>query len=140
MNLQGQYGNENMILWMRNDLPGSNIPSFLYEGRWTASQTTATRPKAGFDPKTLTSDQMMFDGSYIRIKQIQLGYTLPAKVTKSLKMKSARFYVSLEDYFTFTNFPGMDPEAGSTTNSSLGLDRGMYPITQKALFGISVTL
>lgn len=140
MNVQGQYGNQNMILWMRNDLPGSNIPKFLYDGRWAAGSTTATRPKAGFDPKTLTSDQMMFDGSYMRIKQLQLGYTLPNNLIRNLKMKSARVYISLDDYFTFTKFPGMDPEAGSTTNSSLGLDRGMYPVTKKALFGVSITL
>ena len=138
--LQGQAGNENMILWMRNDLPGSNIPQFLYDGHWTASNSTgATRPKAGFDPKTLLSDQMLFDGSYMRVKQIQLGYNLPADLLNKILLKSARLYVSLEDYFTFTSYPGMDPEAGSTINSNLGLDKGMYPVTKKAMFGISVS-
>jgi hypothetical protein len=129
-----------MILWMRNDLPGTNYPKFLYDGRWVAGSTTATRPKAGFNPNTLLSDQMLFDASFIRIKQIQLGYRLPKAILNKIKMKSVRLYVSLEDYFTFTSYPGMDPEAGSTTNSQLGLDKGVYPITKKAIFGINVTL
>ncbi|MBN2480826.1 MAG: TonB-dependent receptor [Bacteroidales bacterium] len=139
--LQGQAGNENMVLWMRNDLPGSNIPKFLYDGRWTADNpNNATVPKAGFDTKTLNSDIMMFNASYMRIKQMQLGYTLPSALLGRIKMKSARIYVSLEDYFTFTNYPGMDPEVGSQDNSSIGIDRGIYPLTKKAIFGISVTL
>jgi TonB-linked SusC/RagA family outer membrane protein len=139
-NVQGQTGNQNMILWMRNDLPGSNFPKFLYDGRWVAGSTEAIRPKAGFNPNTLLSDQMLFDANFIRIKQIQLGYNLPKSLLNKIKMKSVRVYVSLEDYFTFTNYPGMDPEAGSTTNSQLGLDKGVYPITKKAIFGINVTL
>lgn len=139
-NIQGQAGNENMILWMRNDLPGANIPKFLYDGRWTAGSTDATRPKAGFNPNTLLSDQMLFKGNFLRVKQLQLGYTLPNSVMQKIKMKTARVYLSLEDYFTFTEYPGMDPEAGSTTNSQLGLDKGMYPVTKKAIFGISITL
>jgi hypothetical protein len=138
--LQGQTGGQNMILWMRNDLPGSNFPKFLYEGRWTPGSTDATRPKAGFNPNTLLSDQMLFESNFLRIKQIQLGYNLPQSLLQVIKLKFVRVYVSLEDYFTFTNYPGMDPEAGSTTNSQLGLDKGMYPITKKAIFGISVTL
>ncbi|MCK7536445.1 MAG: hypothetical protein MZV63_38445 [Marinilabiliales bacterium] len=83
---------------------------------------------------------MLFDSNFLRIKQIQLGYNLPQSLLQAIKLKFVRVYVSLEDYFTFTNYPGMDPEAGSTTNSQLGLDKGMYPITKKAIFGISVTL
>ncbi|MCU0377772.1 MAG: TonB-dependent receptor [Bacteroidales bacterium] len=138
--LQGQSGGQNMVLWMRNDLPGSNFPKFLYEGRWTPGSTDATRPKAGFNPNTLLSDQMLFESNFVRIKQIQLGYNLPQSVLNIIKLKFVRVYVSLEDYFTFTNYPGMDPEAGSTTNSQLGLDKGMYPITKKAIFGLSITL
>ncbi len=83
---------------------------------------------------------MLFESNFLRIKQIQLGYNLPQSLLQVIKLKFVRVYVSLEDYFTFTNYPGMDPEAGSTTNSQLGLDKGMYPITKKAIFGISVTL
>jgi hypothetical protein len=83
---------------------------------------------------------MLFSSNFMRVKQIQLGYNLPKAVTQFIKFKSAKVYVSLEDYFTFTKYPGMDPEAGSNTNSQLGLDKGMYPITKKAIFGISITL
>ncbi len=139
MSLQGQSGNEGAIVWYRSDWPGSNFPMFLYNDRWTPSNTDASAPKAGFEANTYMTDLFVFDGSFMRIKQIQLGYSLPAALMKKIQMKSARIYVSLDDYFTFTTFPGMDPELGSTTNSSIGLDQGYYPITKKVLFGLSVT-
>ena len=55
---------------------------------------------------------MIVDGSYARIKQLQLGYTISPKASNSF-LRGARFYVSLEDFFTFTSYQGLDPEAGS---------------------------
>jgi hypothetical protein len=80
---------------------------------------------------------MVYKGSYVRIRQIQLGYTLPRKTMDKLQIENLRFYVSLDDYFTFTNYPGMDPEAGSADDNSQGIDRGMYPTPRKIMFGLS---
>jgi len=55
------------------------------------------------------------------------------------KIQNLRVYVSLDDYFTFTNYPGMDPEAGSGNDNSQGIDRGLYPIPRKILFGLSLS-
>ena len=52
----------------------------------------------------------MFNGSYFKIKQLQLGYTLPKRLTQKVAIKDLRFFVSLDDFFTFSNYPGMDPE------------------------------
>ena len=82
---------------------------------------------------------MVGDGSFMRIKQIQLGYTIPKAVSKSVSIERARLFVSLDDYFTFTKYKGMDPEAGSSDNQRLGIDRGLYPLTKKVMFGVSVT-
>ena len=65
---------------------------------------------------------------------------MPKSVAEKLHMKGARVYVSLDDYFTFTKYPGMDPEAGSTENNSQGIDRGVYPTPRKFMTGISVSL
>ena len=87
-----------------------------------------------------SSTANLFKGDYFRIKQMQLGYTLPAKITRKVAISNLRFYVSLDDYFTFTKYPGLDPETASTNNTSgAGLDWGSYPTMKKLIFGVNVT-
>ena len=82
--------------------------------------------------KYAVSSANVFDGSYFKIKQIQLGYTLHAKASKALLMNNVRAYVSLEDFFTFSDYVGFDPE--TTT-----IDMGSYPTSKKVVFGLNVT-
>ena len=71
------------------------------------------------------SDYWLFDGSYFRVKNISLGYTLPQKWMSKIHVKSLRFAVTLTDFFTHSHFPeGWDPEVGTTG----------YPITKSVLF------
>ena len=86
------------------------------------------------------SDLMIFSGSYLRIKQVQLGYTLPKSIAEKMHISKLRVYFSLDDYFTFTKYPGMDPEAGADGNNSQGIDRGMYPTPRKFMTGLSISL
>ena len=87
-----------------------------------------------------SSSANIFRGDFFRIKQMQLGYTLPSKITKKAAISNLRFYVSLDDFFTFTAYPGLDPETASTNNSSgAGLDWGSYPTMQKVLLGVNIT-
>jgi hypothetical protein len=81
------------------------------------------------------SDFMVFDGSYLRIKQMQLGYNF----NQNSVWKGARVYVSLEDFFTFTKYVGMDPEVGSGDDRSQGIDRGVYPLPKKIMFGANLS-
>ena len=83
---------------------------------------------------------MVGDGSYMRIKQIQFGYSLPKTLLEKINIDRLRLFVSLEDYFTFTKYEGLDPEAGSSNNLSQGIYRGVYPIPGKVIFGLSVNL
>ena len=78
---------------------------------------------------------------YFKIKQIQLGYTLPADLTKMAYIQNMRVFVSLDDYFTFSKYPGMDPETATTSTQpyQMGIDMGTYPISKKLVFGVSVT-
>jgi hypothetical protein len=82
---------------------------------------------------------MIFNGSFTKIRQLQLGYTLPRNLLDKVKIKNARVYVSLDDFFTFTKYPGVDPEGGSNGGNSIGIDRGGYPIPRKAVAGVSFT-
>ena len=82
----------------------------------------------------------LFKGDFFRIKQLQLGYTVPASLTRKAAISNLRFYVSLDDYFTFTKYPGLDPETASVNNSSgTGVDWGSYPTMQKIVLGINLT-
>ena len=87
-----------------------------------------------------SSSANVFKGNYFRIKQMQFGYTLPSRITKKASISNLRFYVSLDDYFTFTKYPGLDPETASMNNGSgAGLDFGSYPTMQKILLGVNIT-
>jgi hypothetical protein len=136
--VQGSVGNDVLMGFSRTDRPTANRPAFFYEDRWTGEGSTNTWFAANTSsPYVYNSDLMVFDGSFARVRQLQLGYTLPNTLMSKIRVKNARVYVSLDDYFTFTNYPGMDPEAGNGNSNSLGIDRGGYPIPRKALAGLS---
>ena len=85
------------------------------------------------------SSAMVYNGSFFKIKQIQLGYTLPKKLTSKAFIENARVYVSLDDFFTFTKYPGLDPETCTNEYNCPGLDKGAYPNMSKMVLGVSVT-
>lgn len=139
MFLQGSQGNDIYTAWYRPDRATSNKPKYFFEDRWTSTNTDASMPKAdGSSEFIYRSDLMVQDGSYMRIKQIQLGYSLPNSLLTKVGLSRTRLYVSLDDYFTFTKYKGLDPEAGSNNDRSQGIDRGVYPIPGKLMFGLSV--
>ena len=114
-----------------------NRPSFLYADRWTETNTSGTLPSATYminEERLYSSDLIVKSGAFFRIKQIQLGYTLPKSVLDALTMTQARVFVSLDNFFTFTSYPGSDPEV----YSSLGVDGGVYPHSKSVMFGFNV--
>ncbi|WP_086009474.1 SusC/RagA family TonB-linked outer membrane protein [Nafulsella turpanensis] len=133
--LQGQIGNEVLMGFNRTDRPTANRPAFFYTNRWTGEGSTNEFPAANTTSVYIyNSDLMVFDGSYARIRQLQLGYTLPETVFGSENVRNVRIYASLDNYFTFTNYPGLDPEVGQ--GNSVGIDRGAYPVPRKAMVGL----
>ena len=86
-----------------------------------------------------SSTANLFKGNFFKIKQIQLGYTLPRNIAQKVMLSSLRVFVSLDDYFTFTKYPGFDPETVSTGNyNGMGLDKGSYPNSKKLLLGVNI--
>jgi len=138
----GSVGNDIWMVYTKSDGSEFNrLRNVWYEDRWTSSNTTASHPKAGATQTTYyaNSDAMVFDGSYFKIKQIQLGYSLPGIILKKISVNRARMFCSLEDFFTFTNYPGFDPAlAASGATNGLGIDQGAYPTSRKVVFGINV--
>jgi TonB-dependent starch-binding outer membrane protein SusC len=138
--VQGQVGNEMIMGFNRTDRSTANKPYFFYANRWTGEGSTNTWFAANAsNPYIYNSDLMVFDGSFTRIRQLQLGYSLPSGLLGKARIKNARVYVSLDDFFTFTKYPGVDPEGGSNGGNSIGIDRGGYPIPRKAVFGLALT-
>lgn len=145
----GSQGNDMYMCLFRNDKITSNRLQFMFDERWHQGNTNATRLKAGstgFD-NYIQSTGMIFDGSFFKIKQIQFGYVLPKKLLDKIKVNNIRFYVSLDDFFSFTKYPGFDPEVSTNTRTSqdevtgsgIGIDKGAYPIYRKTTFGLNVT-
>ncbi|GAA4353268.1 TonB-dependent receptor [Hymenobacter saemangeumensis] len=81
------------------------------------------------------------DGSFLRVNNVTLGYTLPKSITQYARMQSARFYVTLNNLHTFTRYSGYDPEVNSRRGSPLtpGVDYAAYPRSRAFLFGLNLT-
>ena len=139
----GSQGAELLYAVTRADAQQQNTLRAFYTDAWKSSSSTGykyPKPNAN-DAFYRVSDMRVYDASFFKIKQIQLGYTLPRKLVKKIAMSSLRAYVSLDDWFTFTKYPGLDPEtshAGSSA-SGLGIDYGSYPISKKLVFGVNVS-
>ncbi len=137
----GAGGNEILPQGYRTDRAYCNNYAWFYENSWTPTNTGAAFPAVSkWNRDAYSSDLTIFDGSYFKIKQIQLGYTLPGKITSKLHISNLRVFGSLENFFTFTNYIGLDPEAASANNSSsLGIDMGTYPTAKQIVFGVNLS-
>ena len=142
----GVAGNEIYNLMVSADRPKVNSLTTYWKNSWgnpNVEKSTAKYPDmrqvaASWD--FFSSDACIFDGSFFKIKQIQLGYTFPRRLTQKALISDLRLFVSMDDYFTFTKYPGADPETASYNNStSRGVDSGSYPTMKKMVFGVNLT-
>ncbi len=87
------------------------------------------------------SDRYIENGSYLRVKNITIGYTFPSKVTRKWKIDNLRLYTNIQNLLTFTSYSGYDPEIGASTQSAnvFGLDNGRYPSPQVYTFGLNLS-
>lgn len=137
----GSQGNDVFCCINRPDMLAWNkMKDYLYDGRWTKNHTDASVPRAGANniDKYSVSDAMVKDGSFFKIKQMQLGYTLPKQWLNKIFINNLRVYVSLDDFFTFTSYKGFDPEASTSATSGMGVDKGSYPTSKKVVVGATV--
>ena len=112
---------------------------------WTPNNTNTNIPRLNGNDKNdnkRISDLYVEDGSYFRLKNLQIGYTLPSSLTKSIYIQKVRIFVSGQNLFTVTKYSGADPEIGqisSTNTLSRGVDIGTYPQARIFSAGINVT-
>lgn len=137
----GSQGNDVFNCINRPDIPTYNkMREIFYDNRWTESNKSGTVPRAGANnmDKYQISDALVYDGSYFKIKQIQLGYSLPKNLLKKVFVNNLRLYASLDDFFTFTKYPGFDPEAAANATAGMGVDKGAYPCSKKVVLGFNI--
>ena len=135
--VQGSQGNKvlNFSRWYTEGGVSNGNYSNDVIGRWTAAGTSSKMPRLTLnDPNgnNRVSDRFVEDGSYLRIKNVRLGYTIPTKWADRMKLKKTQLYVSAQNLITITNYSGMDPEVGG------GVDLGFYPQARTLLAGVTV--
>jgi len=135
---QGQAGNKIFQGLHRLDISNANYTTAALN-RWTGPGTSTTYPRiVDGDPNhdfTYNSSFYLEDGSYFRLKEVQIGYTLPRALTTRIGMQRARVYVNSENLLTLTKYTGYDPEIGG---GSYSIDRGIYPQARSFMVGVSV--
>lgn len=117
---------------------GLNMPVDVYQNHWTPTNTAAKYPKISRTTATQISDRYVEDGSYVRLKNIQLAYNIPMQ--KAIKwFRSGQIYVSAQNLFTITDYSGYDPEVnsyGGANSIRLGIDHYSYPPSRSITFGL----
>ncbi len=140
VDLQGVYGNEVWRDWGN----GSTFAQFNYRtdrlDRWTGAGTSNWEPRlndgSGYNKQNST--YMIEDGSYIRLRNVQLGYSFDSMLVSKLKIQSLRLYVSAQNLYTWKHNSGFTPEAGGSP-TRFGVDNGGYPLPSITTLGLNVT-
>ncbi|UKK51403.1 TonB-dependent receptor [Prevotella sp. E13-17] len=135
---QGVSGADVFDATYRQDIPSGNYPTWILQ-RWTGEGTSNTVPTIGNSKNWVCSDMYIQDGSYLRLKNITLGYTLPRHLTRKVGVSRLRLYARAENLFTWTKYWGFDPEIGSGS-TSLGVDYGVYPQARTYTLGFNISL
>jgi hypothetical protein len=131
---------------MFNNFSGNRGTARLYES-WTAERYASgakiTQPIAIRDDANMQKNSSFFieDGSYVRLKDLQLGYTFPISTLGKSGIEGLRLYLQATNLVTLTNYSGLDPELSNPDNNPdrlIGVDEGIYPTSQ--IFTVGVNL
>lgn len=142
--LSTQIGHDIFRAYERSDVTYTNYQTFWLD-RWTPDNPGSTYPRlVSNDPNNnqRPSDFYLEDGSFIRLRNVQLGYSLPTSLLSKVKLKAARLYISANNLFTVTKYTGFDPEIGTNNNWILdtGIDKGFYPANKTVGVGLRITM
>ncbi|MBN2814585.1 MAG: TonB-dependent receptor, partial [Bacteroidales bacterium] len=151
MFFQGVYGNK-IYMQINQDIEGFyrgfTVTQRYFDKRWTGEGTSNTQPRASWSTKSNNarpSSRFLEDGSYLRLKNVQLGYAIPDKALRIIGLSQARVYVSGTNLLTLTKYPGLDPEMTVSDNAknegdnAAGIDWGTYPSAMTVMFGLDIT-
>ena len=119
--------------------PYANQLDYAVE-RWTGPGSTNEHPRLTTEPtrNTVFSSYYVEDGSFLRLRNVQIGYSLPTKWIKHIKMERCRIYVAANNLVTLTKYRGYDPDVGSGGVLSAGVDYGIYPQARTIMGGVQI--
>lgn len=148
-NFQGVYGNKILNLNKRyiDNMEGNVNGTKVALDRWRSETdpgngtvNKANRKQTGYNGRTSTWH--LESGSYLRLQNLSLGYTLPRTFTQKFKVEKLRVYVSGQNLFTITNYSGYNPEVNARPSANLtpGEDYGTYPLARTYMFGLNLTI
>ncbi|WP_299434485.1 TonB-dependent receptor [uncultured Aquimarina sp.] len=135
--MSGTAGNDIFDATIRYDAVGTNRPSSYVEESVTPRNIAVTTSTNG---EQLISDFHVKDGTYAKLKNVTLGYTIPEVAAKSIGASSVRIYVSGQNLLTLTEYSGLDPEIGQNNSNSplnIGIDQGFFPQSRNFLLGFN---
>ena len=144
--IQGSQGNDILNLTRRSGTSNDALYTNQLVGAqdfWTTSNPNTDVPRpinSNTNHNLEISDRYVEDGSYVRIQNITLGYSLPQSLISKVKISKLRFYGSVQNLYTLTKYTGYDPEIGSFNQSPLlaGIDNGRYPSPRTLTFGLNL--
>ncbi|MGP1436528.1 MAG: TonB-dependent receptor [Phocaeicola sp.] len=142
---QGSIGND-LLNILKYDLYGGvgwyNAPKDILTTFWNGPGSTNKNFAIDADSRLNReiSEWFIEDGSYVRLKNLQLGYTIPVSLTKKISIDNLRIYVAAQNLFTITGYSGLDPEIGEYNGNPIykGVDMGYYPQPRTIMFGINM--
>ena len=138
--LHSTIGNKIFDVSRRTDLYFINMPEYML-GRWVGEGSSNSIPRLtrkDDNGNWKSSSLYIKNGNFLRVRNVQLGYTLPRAWTRKALISNLRLYVNAENLFTLTGYKGFDPEI-SSGGTSLGVDRGVYPQPRTISFGANIT-
>ena len=143
---QGVSGVDIFDATYRQDIASGNFPTWVLQ-RWTGEGTSNSVPAIGNSDSWVVSDMYVRDGSYMRLKNITLGYTLPRNLTSRIGISRLRIYGRAENLFTWTKYWGFDPEIGAGWDNdrqkhnteTTGVDYGVYPQARTYTVGLNLS-
>ena len=142
--MQGTLGNDIMNIAkidMNSGVGWYNAPKSLLDDAWSPTNPSNSQFQinANNQNNMQISDWLVEDGSYLRVKNIQVGYTLPKSLVEKIALEHVRVWTGGYNLITLTNYSGLDPEIGSSSPLSMGVDQGYYPQASTFMFGINAS-
>ena len=134
------YGNDilNLGRYRGEGYQGASLFQEFFDNRWTESNPSNAYPRFNANGRFDNSSYYVEDGSFLRLRNVSLGYNIPSSVVKNLKLSSCRVYLTGENLLTFTNYSGYDPEVAGNRALLSGLDGLSYPRSRIFTFGLNV--
>ena len=119
-------------------------------GIFRVDNTTAELPQINQNAPVIEKDANSYyveDGSYVRFKNLNIGYTLPTGIVNTIGLEKIRIYVAANNFITITDYEGLDPEisvnnvnsGGQNQDIAIGLDKGNYPVVKSFMGGVNIT-